>query len=183
MVNIDVLKVLNEYYTVLRKSCGTFGRSELNHLCLIPLLKDMIDGPMTPYVTDADEAFIDKYIKDCFSSMITSARPSSIKAYYVYVGTSNYFPSENVILNSSVRHMSSESRIVSPDVSKNYFWIAVPSFMSLGKVENTNFKGDYIPEEYFTTTSASIGNVGYTVYYTKSVIPLNSTYAITIKRN
>ena len=182
MVNIDILKVLNEYYTVLRKSCGTFGRSELNRLCLIPLLKDMVDGPLTPYVTDADESFIDKYIKDCFSSMITDTRPSSMKSYYIYIGTSNSFPSENVILNSSARHSSTESRMIGK-ASKEYFWIAMPTSMSLGSVENTGFKGDYIPLERFHINNVKLNGLEYRAYYVKSIIPLYTTYSITIKRN
>ena len=191
MVNIDVLKVLNEYYMVLRKTCGTFGRNELNKMCLLPLLQDIVDGLITPYLTDSDEAVVNKFIKECFSSLIGKGNVTPTKTYLFYSGTSNYYPTDNVILNVSTKYVSSETKITSPTATGNYFWVAIPKEFTLGSAKNVSvslegdpiFEGDYIPYNWFTSFDTTLNDIDYVVYYTQSVIPLNSAYSITINRN
>ena len=183
MVNIDVLPVLNEYYSVLRSTCGTMNKSELNKLCLLPLLKDIVDGPLSPYVKESDVLYIDQYIKECFADLISPLPNPYLQVYLIYSGTSDFYPSNNVILNTSLKYSSSENKIASPQVSGKYFWIAFPKGFSLTAVDNKNFKGDYIPLNYFESFTTTINGIDYSVYYTESVIPLNSTYIISIQRN
>lgn len=183
MVSIDVLIALNEYYSVLRKTCGTLGRNELNRLCLLPLLQDIVDGPLTPYLTDTDEAYIDTFIKECFSSMISEGTTPYVKIQFMYSGTSNSYPSNNVILNASTKYSSSETQFTSPKASGKYFWIAIPKGFSLENVENKNFAGDVVRDYMFTKFETTIESVDYDVYYLKSTIPLKSIYTVTINRN
>ena len=183
MVNIDVLPVLNEYFGFLKSSCGTLNKSELKRLCVLPLLKDIVNGPLTPYVRDSDVIYIDSYIRECYSDLISSDSNSYTKVYLVYSGTSNSYPTNNVILNTSLKYASSEEKIASPLVSGKYFWIAIPRGIELSSVDNKNFKGDYIPLDYFRSFDTDIDGLEYSVYYTESVIPLNSTYVISMKRS
>ena len=103
--------------------------------------------------------------------------------YLIYSGTSNSYPTDNVILNTSIKYASSEERIASPIVVGKYFWVAVPKTFELTAVENKNFKGDYIPLDYFESFNTTIDGIDYKVFYTESVIPLNSAYIISLKRN
>jgi len=196
MVSIDVLKALNEYYAVLRKTCGTLGRNELNRLCLLPLLQDIVNGSITPYLTSKNETLVDRYIKQCYKAIITkdnggggggddptpTPTPPS-QTLYLYMGTSNSFPTENVILNSSSKFLSTESSITGPLVSGNFFWIALPKGLSFDRADNLKFAGDYMSVEDFNTLDITIENSEYTVYYTESIIPLYSQYVISIKRS
>ena len=183
MVNIDVLPVLNEYFSFLRSSCGTINKNELKRLCILPLLNDIVNGPLTPYVSESDVIYIDQYIKECYSDIISPNKNPYTKVYLIYSGTSNSYPTDNVILNTSIKYASSEEKIASPIVAGKYFWIAVPKTFELTAVENKNFKGDYIPLDYFESFNTTIDGIDYKVFYTESVIPLNSAYIISLKRN
>ena len=183
MVDIDVLPALNEYFGVLRSTCGTLNKGELRRLSVLPLLKDIVDGLLTPYVPESDAFYIDQYIKDCFSDLISPYPNPYSKVYLIYSGTSNSYPSNNVILNTSLKYASSETKVASPPATGKFFWVAMPKDFELTAVDNKNFKGDYIPLDYFQTFTTTIDALEYTVYYTKSVIPLNSTYIISLKHN
>ena len=183
MVSINVLPVLNEYYEYLSKACGTIHRQELNRLCLLPLLKDIVNGPMSFYVTDKDSAYIDEYIKGCFSELLSKSNTYYGKVYLIYSGTSDFYPTDNVILNTSLKYASSESKVISPLVSGKYFWIAIPKGLGITSVDNKSFIGDFIPKDRFQSFDTAFDGLDYVVYYTESVIPLNSTYIISIERN
>lgn len=183
MVSINVLPVLNEYFEYLKMACGTLQKGELNRLCLLPLLKDIVNGPMSFYVTDTDAEYIDQYIKECFSELISNDNNTYSKVYLIYSGTSDFYPTNNVILNTSLKYASSESKVLSPFVEGKYFWIAMPKGLKFGLVENKNFRGDFIPNNHFQSFDTVFDGLEYTVYYTESVIPLNSTYIITIDRS
>lgn len=182
MVNINVLPVLNEYFGFLRSSCGTLNKNELKRLCILPLLKDIVNGPLSFYVSESDVVYIDNYIKECYSDIISPQPSQYTKVYLVYSGTSDFYPTNNVILNTSLKYASSESKIASPMVSGKYFWIAVPKAFEITAVDNKLFKGDYIPLDYFESFNTTIDDLEYSVYYTESVIPLNSAYIISMKR-
>lgn len=192
MVNIDVLSVANGYFEFLRRSCGTVSMGELKRLCLLPLLKDIVNGRLSFYVTENDEIAINNYIRECFPELLSGDSDFTM-TYLIYSGTSDSFPTNNVIKNSSITYASTEERVISPQVVGRYFWIAVPSDITIEKVANRLFKytpdfkdrsfvGDYIPIDLFETFSTNIDGLNYTVYYTKSTICLNSTYLISFTR-
>lgn len=181
MVDIDVLSVTNGYFEYLKRSCGTLSMGELKRLCLLPLLKDIVNGRLSFYVTENDEIAIDNYIKECFPELLSGDSDFSM-VYLIYSGTSDSFPTNNVILNTSITYASTEERVIGPEVTGKYFWIAVPTGVEIEKVANKNFFGDFIPLDFFDTFSTTIDGTAYNVYYVKAVISLNSTYLITFTR-
>lgn len=182
MVDIDVLSVANGYFEYLKKSCGTQRVSELKRLSVLPLLKDITDGRLSYYVQSNDAAIIDSYIQDCYSDALSTSPSGFSSVYLIYSGTSDYFPSNNVILNVSTTYLSTDERVISPQAIGKYFWIAVPEGVDIGEVANREFFGDRIEKELFDTFSTEIDGHAYTVYYVQSTIAINSTYLISFIR-
>lgn len=181
MVNIDVLSVANGYFEFLRRSCGTVSMGELKRLCLLPLLKDIVNGRLSFYVTENDEIAINRYLEECYPELLVGDSPFSM-THLIYSGTSDSFPTNNAIRNLSITYASTEEKVISPQVTGKYFWIAVPKGINIEKVANKNFDGDYIPLEFFESFSTNINGIAYDVYYVKAIICINSTYTISFMR-
>lgn len=182
MVDIDVLSVANGYFEYLKKSCGTQRVSELKRLSILSLLKDITDGRLSYYLTTNDAAVLESYIQDCFSDALSTNPSGFSSVYLIYSGTSDSFPTNNVILNTSTTYLSSDERVISPQAVGRYFWIAVPDGVDIDEVANREFFGDKIEKELFDTLSTDIDGHAYTVYYVRSTICINSTYLISFTR-
>lgn len=186
MDNTGTFYAVNNFTVMLRKSSMTQNVNELHKACLLPFLKDVLslEGRLRKYVTEKDKKVWNNFISSCFPSLqfeSSCTKQEDTMTGNIYVGTANTLPSaDRIPALSKVFSIVGSGQVVSDRVTGNFFWIAVPATMALSSVDNLNFRGDYIALEKFTRLSVVIDSAPYNIYYTKSVIPLMSTYNITI---
>lgn len=184
MDNTGTLNTINRYTAALRSSSMSQKVNELHKMCLLPLLKDILsfEGRLRKFVTRNDRKIWDNFILNCYPDLKFESACGQTMNGYIYVGTEDYLPGENEIVSLSKEFNTSVSKYIASDrVTGTYFWIAVPYGMTLKRVDNMSFQGDWIELSKFTRVPRTIRNTQYYVYYVHSTIPLMSTYKITVE--
>lgn len=206
MANVNTLNILNNFFERMKFSPGSMEVNSLKRMCIVPLLKDIISGTMSN-LSCGHKQFWQKFIAKCYPDMnmvyttskssggssgggggttpITPDTPDtptpSTTNRVVYVGSARNLPSGNNIPSYSTAYDLSKPGVV-PTVmtSGTFLWIAVPSGMSVSRVDNMEFAGDYIPMSRFRKNIVTIHNAPHTLYYIESAIPMMTNYKITI---
>lgn len=184
MDNTGTLNTINRYTAALRSSSMSQKVNELHKMCLLPLLKDILsfEGRLRKFVTRNDRKIWDNFILSCYPDLKFESACGQTMNGYIYVGTADYLPGESEIVSLSKEFNTSVSKYIASDrVTGTYFWIAVPYGMTLKRVDNMSFQGDWIEISKFTKISSTIRNTQYYIYYVNSSIPLMSTYKITVE--
>lgn len=181
MADTGVNDILNGYFDRLKVSVGTTDVNTLHAMCLMPLLNDILGGKMTD-IASKDKSFWQKFIDKCFPNLRFS-KDSNCMNTMLYAGTSvSALPSaEDIPLQGLSYDVSTGIKMLTPRITGNYFWIAVPDGLALSKVNNTDFAGDLIPASGFKRENITIHNGQYSLYWLKSKIPFKSTYQIILK--
>lgn len=67
-----IVKMLNEYFGILKVSCGTINVNTLHKMCLLKLLRDVIDsdGPLHVFMHQSEAKDWTDYIKRCFNELV-----------------------------------------------------------------------------------------------------------------
>lgn len=67
-----IVKMLNEYFGILKVSCGTINVNTLHKMCLLKLLRDVIDsdGPLHVFMQQSEAKDWTDYIKRCFNELV-----------------------------------------------------------------------------------------------------------------
>lgn len=67
-----IVKMLNEYFGILKVSCGTINVNTLHKMCLLKLLRDVIDsdGPLYVFMQQSEAKDWTDYIKRCFNELV-----------------------------------------------------------------------------------------------------------------
>ena len=184
MDSTGTLNAINRYTAALRNSSMSQKVNELHRMCLLPLLKDILSagGRLRKFVTKDDRKIWDSFILNCFPDLRFESVCEQTMGGYIYVGTADSLPEGSQIPSLSREFNTSVSKYIASDrVTGTYFWIAIPYGMTLKRVDNINFQGDWIEISKFTKISSTIRNTQYYIYYVNSSIPLMSTYKITVE--
>lgn len=69
--DVRIVKMLNSYFNILRVSCGTIKVNTLHRMCLLKLIKDILNpnGLLYPYMSDEDKKIWGKYLGKCFTEL------------------------------------------------------------------------------------------------------------------
>lgn len=69
--DVRIVKMLNNYFNILKVSCGTIKVNTLHRMCLLKLIKDILDtnGLLYPYMSDEDKKVWGKYLGNCFTEL------------------------------------------------------------------------------------------------------------------
>ena len=185
MDKTGTLDTLNTYTVALKNSSMSQEVNELHKMCLLPLLNDILSlgGRLRSFVAKCDKKIWEALISNCYPNLkFESPCDEQTMVGYIYVGTADSLPNGSQLPALSKTFDIKNSRyIVSDRVTGTYFWIAIPYGMTLKKVDNISFNGDWIELSKFTMTSNIIRSTQYHIYYVRSLIPLMSTYKITVE--
>lgn len=69
--DVRIVKMLNSYFNILKVSCGTIKVNTLHRMCLLKLIKDILNpnGLLYPYMSDEDKRIWGKYLGKCFTEL------------------------------------------------------------------------------------------------------------------
>ena len=179
MDNTGTLDLANRYSNILKVSIQTTKLNGLRRISLLQFLDDLLGGKLGKYVTSKDKKTWKKFLDCCFPELDFCYTPSM--AGYIYVGSANEFPTDEVITNNSVAYPQTEKTVFSPKTTGKYFWIAVPYGVTIKSIWNTFLAGDYLPVEKLDRTNAVVRNQQCNVFYAKARIPFYDTFKIVFK--